>query len=159
MAPELAVKGLGQGGRRSKATKAARYLMKLQISKSRREQDVDNTCRPDIEPEDKVGAKFQPFDVPDRDFLVRDLPPTPLKLFQEFLPISIVEKWVRYTNEAPGPKPEEGSRQKHWKPTSVEEVYVWIGILIYMTLHKEFRYEDHWKAAIRDRHIPSHPMI
>ena len=47
MAPELAVKGLGQdelavkglrqGGRRSKATKAARYLMKLQISKSRQE--------------------------------------------------------------------------------------------------------------------------
>ncbi|KFA51173.1 hypothetical protein S40293_10265 [Stachybotrys chartarum IBT 40293] len=162
MAPELTVKGLGHGGRCNKAIKAARYLMKLQISKSRREQDVDNTCRPDVEPEDNVGDKFEPFDVPDCDFLIRDLPATPLKLFQEFLPILIVEKWVRYTNEAPGPVPEDGSRysrQNRWKPTSVEEVYIWIGILIYMTLHKEFYYEDHWKAITRDSYVPSHPII
>jgi hypothetical protein len=38
-------------------------------------------------------------------------------------------------------------------------VYVWIGILIYMTLHKEFRYEDHWKATTADRNVPSHPII
>jgi hypothetical protein len=32
-----------------------------------------------------------------REFHINTLPPTPLKLFQLFLPISLVEKWVVYT--------------------------------------------------------------
>jgi hypothetical protein len=92
-----------------------------------------------------------------------------LKLFQVFLPVWLVEKWVRYTNEAAAPEPEEerscgshrgrrgpksrGSHQNHWKSTSVAEIYIWIGILIYMTLHKESRYEDYWKV---DEFLPEH---
>ena len=83
MAPELTVKGPGQRRRRghsssgsSRATKEARYLMQLQIPRSRREQDADSTYRPDIKPTDAVGSQFEPFNVPDRDFLVRQPLPT-----------------------------------------------------------------------------------
>ena len=142
--------------------------MQLQISRSRREQDADSTYRPDIKPTDAVGSQFEPFNVPDRDFLVRQpLPPTPLQLFQQFLPEQLVEQWVRYTNEAPAPEPGPGPavqsgryhRQDRWKPTSVAEVYIWLGILIYMTLHKEYRYKDHWKVSTADNWVPSHPII
>jgi hypothetical protein len=179
MAPQLTVKGPRQrrrGGRgghisssgSSRATKEARYLMQLQISRSRREQDADSTYRPDIKPTDAVGSQFEPFNVPDRDFLVRQpLPPTPLQLFQQFLPEQLVERWVHYTNEAPAPEPGPGPaiqsgryhRQDRWKPTSVAEVYIWLGILIYMTLHKEYRYQDHWKASTAENWVPSHPII
>ena len=89
MVPKLTVKGPQRGGgdhssngsnsSNSQNTKEARYLMQLQISRSRREQDADSTYRPDIKPADAVGSQFEPFDVPDLDFLVRQpLPPTPL---------------------------------------------------------------------------------
>ncbi|KAH7109340.1 hypothetical protein EDB81DRAFT_427118 [Dactylonectria macrodidyma] len=49
--------------------------MALQLSvkgleQRRREQDADSTYRPDIKPTDAVGSQFEPFNVPDRDFLV-----------------------------------------------------------------------------------------
>jgi hypothetical protein len=43
------------------------------------------------------GTQFEPFNVPRREFHIATLPPTPLELFQLFLPISLVEKRVRYT--------------------------------------------------------------
>ncbi|KFA80878.1 hypothetical protein S40288_09802 [Stachybotrys chartarum IBT 40288] len=155
MAPQLTVKGPEQrrhGGHSSnsgssRANKEARYPMKLQISRSRREQDADSTYRPDIKPTDAVGSQFEPVNVPDRDFLVRQpLPPTPLHLFQQFLPEELVERWVHYKNEAPAPEPGAGAgpaaqsgryhHQDHWKPTSIAE-----------------------KASAADNLIPSHPII
>jgi hypothetical protein len=43
------------------------------------------------------GTKFEPFPLETRSFRINTLPPTPLQLFQLFLPISLVEKWVQYT--------------------------------------------------------------
>lgn len=42
-------------------------------------------------------TKFEPFHVETRKFHINTLPLTPLQLFQLFLPISLVEKWVDYT--------------------------------------------------------------
>jgi hypothetical protein len=136
MPPQLTVKGPGQrrrGGHSgagsssntSRASKEAGFLLRLRISNSRREQDADSTYRPNIGPTDDVGSQFEPFDVPDRDFAVRQpLPPTPIQLFQQFLPEHIVERWVHYTNEGPAL---EGQRQSKWKKTSVAELYLWVG--------------------------------
>ena len=44
------------------------------------------------------GNSFQPFNVPYRDPEVKQLPHAPLELFQIFVPITLVEKWVQYTN-------------------------------------------------------------
>ncbi|PFH62715.1 hypothetical protein XA68_12393 [Ophiocordyceps unilateralis] len=49
--------------------------------------------------------------MPHREPQFLQLPPTPLSLFQAFLPISLVEKWVQYTNEGPEPGPEGPSRR------------------------------------------------
>jgi hypothetical protein len=123
---------------------------------------MDSTFRLNIKPTDTVGSQFEPFNVPDRDFLVRQpLPPTPLQLFKVFLSEHIVERWVSYSNKAAAamPEPAEGSRDSHWSPTDVDETYLWIGIRIYMTLHRDFQYEDLWKAPIADEFDPLYPVI
>jgi hypothetical protein len=48
--------------------------------------------------ENNRGTNFKPFHVETCNFRISPLPPTPLQLFQLFLPISLVEKWVSYTN-------------------------------------------------------------
>jgi hypothetical protein len=101
-------------------------------------------------PTDAVDAKFEPFHVLDRDFLVwQPLPPTSLQLFQLFLPEQLVEQWAYYANEAPEPASAaaKGSRQSQWIPTSAAEIYMWLGRLIYISLHREKCYEGHWKAS------------
>jgi hypothetical protein len=134
MPPQLTVKAPGQrrraGGRDSRVSQEARYLLQLQISGSCREQDANSTYRPKIKATDAVGTQFDPFHVPDRDFLVRQpLPLSPGQLFQLFLPEYIIERWGFYTNKAPALA---GERQSHWTPTSMPVVYLWIGILIYI---------------------------
>jgi hypothetical protein len=168
MPPQLTVKAPGKrrrgghssssSGSNSRVSQDARYLLQLQISRSQREQDADSTYRPKIKHTDAVGTQFEPFNVPDRDFPVRQpLPPTPLQLCQLFLPEQLVERWVSYTNNAPVPTAGQAN-QDQWKPTSIAEVYLWIGILIYMSLHREKRYRDHWKASTADRWVPDHPI-
>jgi hypothetical protein len=43
------------------------------------------------------GTNFEPFHVETRNFRISTLPPTPLQLFQLFLPMSLIEKWAQYT--------------------------------------------------------------
>ncbi|KAL6353658.1 hypothetical protein LRP88_12971 [Fusarium phalaenopsidis] len=43
------------------------------------------------------GTNFEPFHVETRNFHINTPPPSPLQLFQLFLPISLVERWVQYT--------------------------------------------------------------
>jgi hypothetical protein len=136
--------------------------MHIQISKSRREQYADSTFSLNTKPTDAVGSQFEPFNVLDRDFLVgQPLAPTPLQLFKVFLPEHRVEQWVIYSNKAAAAMPElaKGSRDSCWKPTNLEEIYLWIGIRIYMSLHRDFQYEDLWKAPIADEFDPLYPVI
>jgi hypothetical protein len=127
MPPQLTVKaprkrrrgGYSSSGRNSRVSQEARYLLQLQISRSSREQDADSTYRPKIKARDAVGTQFDPFHVPDRDFLVRQpLPLSPVQLFQLFLPEYIVERWVSDTNEAPALADERqviGYQRPEWR--------------------------------------------
>lgn len=117
----------------------------------------------DLIPPPIIHAEFDPILIPFRDPVIQQIPSSPLLLFQLFLPIFLVEKWVKYTNEGPIPGP-YGPPSKHssknaWTPISIEEVYVWIGILIYIGIHKETRLEDHWKTSKPEDPRPDHFII
>ncbi|KFA80336.1 hypothetical protein S40288_09612 [Stachybotrys chartarum IBT 40288] len=127
----------------------------------------------EFEPVDECGSVFKPFKVEQRHPLLSTLPASPVDLFQLFIPIFLVESWVRYTNEAPeparGPGPgsrgnssytqQPSQRGKAWSPTSVPEIYLWLAIQIYIGLHRETSLEDYWKVSGTEGHLPSHPII
>jgi hypothetical protein len=100
----------------------------ITLNDSQLEQAADSTYRPNIKPTDAIGSQFEPFFVPECPFKAHDLPLSPLKLFQHFLPIWLVESWVDYTNRNPGP---DGCTIT----TSVSEIYIWIAMIIYMGLN------------------------
>ena len=60
----------------------------IRIDDSRREQPADNTCRPVHDPVRDRGYNFKPVAIPSQLFEITDLPPEPLLLFQQFLPVS-----------------------------------------------------------------------
>ncbi|KJZ69067.1 hypothetical protein HIM_11536 [Hirsutella minnesotensis 3608] len=135
----------------------------VRLDHCQREQPIDSTVRPQFDPEPKRGPEFTPFPVPEREPQVQQLPPTPLLLFQLFLPISLVEKWVGYTNSGPQPGPEgpkkRRSRENLWTETSLGEVFLWVALLIYMGLHRESRVQDHWKTSTVNSMVPIHPIL
>ena len=63
---------------------------------------------------------------------------------------------VRLVGAGPIGPFKEQSRNYDWRETSVAEVYLWLALIIYMGIHKETRYEDHWSTSISK---PIHPII
>ncbi|KAF4343858.1 hypothetical protein FBEOM_2191 [Fusarium beomiforme] len=104
--------------------------LRILVENSHREQDEDSTVRPDFKPTDYCGTHFDPFPIEHRDFNIHKLPSTPLKL-----------------------------RQSQWKPTSAAEIWIWIGILLYMQNDKEYRFVDHWRARTAEDHVPDHNIV
>jgi hypothetical protein len=104
------------------------------------------------------GTQFEPFNVPRHEFHIATLPPTPLELFQLFVPISLVEKWVHYTkiciswlkaNEwVDSWKRPMGRilRLRTWEGTYASEIYLFIAILIYMGIHIERTLKTYWSS-------------
>ncbi|KAK0367484.1 hypothetical protein CLIM01_15159, partial [Colletotrichum limetticola] len=89
--------------------------------------------------------------VPQRPAEVRSLPPQPLDLLLEFVPARVVGRWVKWTNAAPrsarlGPV-KKHSRSLKWKSVTVDEVYLFLGILIYMGLHPETKISKYWSTS------------
>ncbi|KFA68037.1 hypothetical protein S40285_09013 [Stachybotrys chlorohalonatus IBT 40285] len=133
----------------------------------------DITGRPNFKPMADRGSSFIPMQPEQHSPRITPLPASPVDLFHEFVPESLVEKWVIYMNEAPEPArgPEPGSRNnsnykselswrgKAWNPTSVPEVYLWLAIQIYLGLHRETELRDYWKTSGPDSNIPTYPII
>lgn len=105
------------------------------------------------------GHSFEPFHIEARDLHINQLPHTPLQLFQLFLPIWLVEKWIHYSNSWVASLIAKGvtdSWNDELKPKSrvwswgqgitVADVYIWFGMLIYVGIHKERRFESHWST-------------
>ncbi|KFA53009.1 hypothetical protein S40293_05920 [Stachybotrys chartarum IBT 40293] len=93
-----------------------------------------------------------------------DLPDKPVALFQLFCPVSLVEKWVLWTNESVTALLLEKALSnraslRSWKPISVAEVYVWLAILIYIGIHPQNRIRDHWVTSRPGSLKPTHPII
>ena len=111
-------------------------------------------------PAPPAGISFEPFHVPDREPTVASLPESPVELFQLFIPRKLVESWVKWTNEAPAPgpqgPPQRKSRKLGWAPTSVEEVYLFLGILLYMGTHIEKAIKSYWQSSLSNRNARHH---
>jgi hypothetical protein len=102
--------------------------------------------------------------VPRRELLINKLPQNPLLLFQHFIPISLVNDWVSNliqsgVIDSQEHEITEQSRLHAWKPTTAAEVYIWLGILIYMEAHSEITVEDHWKTSQLEDQRPEHSII
>ncbi|EWZ27983.1 hypothetical protein FOZG_18311 [Fusarium oxysporum Fo47] len=130
----------------------------------------DPTGTPDFPPEEGCGDDFQPFNLEYRDFQINYLPQQPLELFQLFVPISLVQSWVGYTEDWAFFCADNGvkdswntplsdhSRLHDWEGISTATAYVWLGILIYLGIHREISLEDHWKAPSLGDQRPLHPF-
>jgi hypothetical protein len=95
-------------------------------------------------------GQFIPFEVTNRDPVIRDLPATPIDLLFRYIPQEMAESWAQWTNEAP--RSREGPRQRHsrenqWRPTSTEEIYLFLDILIYMGIHHETNTKRYWSNS------------
>jgi len=84
------------------------------------------------------------------------------QVFQLFCPVHLVQQWVEFINlrhislpgRAEGPR-SKYSRYNTWDPTSVDEIYLFLGILIYMSVHQEPAVIDYWSTSPTD---PIHPI-
>ena len=135
----------------------------IRIDHCQKEQAADNTCRPIFAPVITKGSVFRPFAISSREHHINNLPASVLDLFHAFIPISLVEGWAKYTNEAPIPGPQapppKRSRKLQWTETSTDELFLWLAMMIYIGIHKENRLEDHWKASTPGVQRPTHPIL
>ncbi|EMT67900.1 hypothetical protein FOC4_g10000079 [Fusarium odoratissimum] len=131
----------------------------------------DPTGVPNLPPEEGRGDDFQPFNLEYRDFRINPLPKEPLELFQLFIPISLVQSWIEYTNswvahllenaviDSWNTPLSEQSRILKWEGISTATAYVWLGVLIYLGIHREISLKDHWKAPSLGDQRPLHSII
>src|SRR6185312_4001805 len=105
-------------------------------------------------------SNFKPINGLHFERSIASLPNTLFDLFQLFCPLNLVQQWVKYTNERPFWVTKEGnqahhaqgpsrqySRQNAWKPTTISEIYIFFGILIYMSAHEEAYIPDYWSLS------------
>ncbi|KAF5725211.1 ac transposable element-derived 4 [Fusarium mundagurra] len=130
----------------------------------------DPTGVPNFPPEEGRGQDFHPFNLEYRDFKINPLPQEPLQLFQLFIPISLIQSWIKYTNSWVSHLQENGvidnwntplsehSRILKWEGLSSATAYVWLGVVIYLGIHREISI-DHWKAPSLGDQRPLHSII
>ena len=134
----------------------------VRLDEAQEEQPADSTYRPDRPPVAESGARFEPLRVPDREPQILHQAPTPLSLFKQFMSESLIDSWVKYTNDGPrrGPAgpPKENARINSWEPTTRSEVYLWLACMIYISIHAENSLQDYWKAYSEVTNRPIHPI-
>jgi hypothetical protein len=105
--------------------------------------DPGGTLRPNLPPEPTVGTHFDPLPCPEFEYCI-NLPASvdphsPIAIFDLFYTPEQMRILAENTNKS-GPFHEMGlrnARSLEWKDTFVEELYGFLGILIYMGLHPE----------------------
>ncbi|KAG5758823.1 hypothetical protein H9Q72_013048, partial [Fusarium xylarioides] len=125
----------------------------IAIENAALESHFDSTFAPNEETTDEAGVneQFVPLRIPFRDgeCLTEDF--DPVSLFKEFVPENTVFSWVSWTNQTA-----RTVRGLGWIDTTVPEVYTWLGLLIYMGIHKEEAIRDYWKSSTYDEEVPLH---
>ncbi|KAJ0131739.1 Uncharacterized protein HZ326_25165 [Fusarium oxysporum f. sp. albedinis] len=126
---------------------------------------------PNFPPEEGRGDDLQPFKLEYRDFKINPLPKEPPELFQLLIPISIIQSWVDYTNswvayllknaviDNWNTPLSEHSRILKWEGISTSTAYVWLGVVIYLGIHREITIKDHWRAPSLGDQRPLHSII
>jgi hypothetical protein len=118
------------------------------------------TKRPDSPPLKRAGSAFVPMNIPDFPYDIR-LPADasyddPISLFQLYYSLEIIQQLVDYTNNyirEPKDPTKPHCRASNWYPTCTAELYIFLGIRIYMTLNVQNEISDYWDTR---RCSPSH---
>jgi hypothetical protein len=115
--------------------------------------DPQGTLRPNLSPEPTVGTHFKPLICPPFDHSTR-LPSgthTPLQHWNLFITEADIDNLLTNTNAraAKRLRDEElgafkAPRSADWYDVSVGEMYVWLGILVLISIHPEHRIESFW---------------
>jgi hypothetical protein len=131
----------------------------------------DPTGVPIFPPEEGAGHNFTPFNIEYHDFHINILPPTPLELFQYFIPKSLMLSWIQYTESRVLHLLENGvidswntpisdhSRITKWEGLSSSQVYIRLGILIYLGVYRENTIASHWNTPSLGVQAPLHSII
>ena len=79
----------------------------------------------------------------------------PWQIFKLFQPDELIDRLVEYTNKNAElyPPPEDKDFPRRWKPTSRQELYAYLVVLIYMGLHIESSIKDYWHKDFSHRTI------
>lgn len=110
------------------------------------------TKRPDLPPAQKTCTAFHGMNIPDSPPKI-SLPATvqpsnAWEIFRLFINTEMVSLIVNHTNERVEQLPREGLKPrallKSWYPVTVEEIYAYIGIRIYMGLYDSPCVRDYW---------------
>ena len=137
------------------------------------------TLRPDLPPTSKLGTKFEPMECPEFDFKI-NLPPhikprDAFGIFTLFFSHDQLQIIVENTNKNQlssaergqldvrtrnGPQDRRargGQYARKWTDTTVDELYKYLGIRIYMGLHPENEIRYYWNRC-QDRPV-HYPVI
>src|ERR1700736_1933438 len=125
--------------------------------------DPGGTLRPNLLPEPTVGTHFDPLQCPEFEYSI-NLPASvdphsPIAIFDLFFTPEQMRILAENTNKA-GPFHQIGprnARSLEWQDTFVEELYAYLGILIYMGLHPENDIDQYWCIDIENH--PSHGPV
>ena len=125
--------------------------------------DLGGTLRPNLPPEPTVGTHFDPLPCPEFEYCI-NLPASvdrhsPIAIFDLFYTPEQMRILAENTNKSRpfhemGPR---NARSLEWKDTFVEELYGFLGILIYMGLRPENDVDQYW--CIDDKNQPSHGPV
>lgn len=72
------------------------------------------------------------------------LPASPLGVFEQLCPRNIVDQWATWTNIRARQECKLGDR---WVPTNSSEIYLLLGILLYLGLHKAPTVKSYWETG------------
>lgn len=116
------------------------------------------TLRPLLNRPSFKGVQLEPFD----RIISSDLPQGLFDIFVLFCPADMVDQWVKYVNERHIhlDNHQEGPRQQHslyntWEPTCKEEIYLFFGILLYMSHVQVPSIYEYWETSSAN---PIHPI-
>lgn len=121
------------------------------------------TKRPDLPPAKKVGQTFHGMDLPPFPHHVNlpatVLPSNPWDIFRLFITTDMISTIVNFTNTRVSQLPREDLKPRallnSWYNVTIEKIYAYIGIRIYMGLHSEVCTRDYWSSGLNK---PSHPL-
>ncbi|CZT13758.1 uncharacterized protein RCO7_07121 [Rhynchosporium graminicola] len=109
------------------------------------------TRRPNAPPLEKAGVAFLPMKLLPFDPIItlpdHVAPDVPIDLFTLYYTPEIIEGIVKHTNNyarAPKNPASKRSRCLDWSPTCSAEIYIYLAIRIYMTIHVENEISDYW---------------
>jgi hypothetical protein len=126
--------------------------------------DPGGTLRPNLPPEPTVGTHFTPLQCPDFEHRI-NLPASvdrhsPIAIFDLFFTPEQMLFLAENTNKSGPYWSKIGPRNRQalaWADTTVEELYAYLGILIYMGLHVENDIHQYW--CVDSGNQPSHGPV